>query len=398
VTNALLERKTTNMDTLLLGNLCECYGYDLVDDDILDFIAENLHEMDGVLVEVDDFGNIYAQKGEGPYPCFVSHVDTVHADRPHLTVRVKGDKMYAFGEYGTPLGVGGDDRCGVFIALEMMKKLDNVKAAFFRAEETGGKGSEEADMDFFTDCQFLAENDRTGNTGVVNNIYGTVMTGTDFDTAIAGTMERHGRKLVKGGFTDVMALVDKGLECPAINVECGYYRAHSKNEYISLKDVKNTILFLTDLTATVHGNKFDAPVQPLTSYGYGRFRRGKSSASKYTGQPYAGYSAWGVDPYENELDRYYRAAKESVDIEDVLDDELDSFYCDDKDTWQTMIDCDLCEYRHTCDTRTNQFRSPTYDADVVCTNCGGLSDWHACGEYKCRECETIFFEADSIPF
>ena len=382
--NAVHQRKVNNMNTLLLAELCACHGYDMDDKEIIEFIAAHLFDMGDVTVEEDTFGNLYAQKGLGPYPCFVSHVDTVHHTRPGISIRVKGDKMYAFGAKGTPQGVGGDDRCGVFIALEMVRKLDNVKAVFFRAEETGGKGSNEADMSFFKDCQFLAECDRKGNTGVVNNIYGTDMTGIDFDLAIEETMKRHGRLLVNGGFTDVMTLVENGLQCPAINVECGYHLPHTKQEYISIRDVNNTLMFLSDLVHSVGETEFDAPVNTYPRYG----RSG------------GGYGTWGghdiyvpkdvIDPYD-----YY-----GIKEEEVAGDDLSASYCTNKQQYVAEVDCDLCEYRFSCDDRSEQFKPYNYDtdSDTVCIYCGDLSYMIDGLQRQCMSCGEIFEVRQTIPF
>ena len=51
-----------------------------------------------------------------------------------------------------PTGIGGDDKAGVFICLQLLEKLDSCKVFLPVAEETGCNGSKEADPEFFTRC------------------------------------------------------------------------------------------------------------------------------------------------------------------------------------------------------------------------------------------------------
>jgi hypothetical protein len=54
----------------------------------------------------------------------------------------------AYDNDGAPTGIGGDDKCGVFACLTLLKELPYVKAAFFVSEETGCHGSLKADPRF----------------------------------------------------------------------------------------------------------------------------------------------------------------------------------------------------------------------------------------------------------
>jgi putative aminopeptidase FrvX len=57
--------------------------------------------------------------------------------------------LKAYNDLGNPTGIGGDDKCGVYACLELLKELPNLKAAFFVSEETGCHGSKKADPNFF---------------------------------------------------------------------------------------------------------------------------------------------------------------------------------------------------------------------------------------------------------
>ena len=76
--------------------------------------------------------NIYVTKGKADvYPCVVAHTDTVHNFVPGYGVCKLGDKFYAMDSINMQqVGVGGDDKVGIWAALECIKKFDNIKAAY----------------------------------------------------------------------------------------------------------------------------------------------------------------------------------------------------------------------------------------------------------------------------
>ena len=104
----------------------------------------------------DSLGNIYVTKGEAEFfPCFVAHTDTVHRVNHNLKVvqlEEEGKTILTGIDSETmrPSGIGGDDKCGVFLCLEMLDTLDNVKVALFVSEEIGCVGSRQADPEFFS--------------------------------------------------------------------------------------------------------------------------------------------------------------------------------------------------------------------------------------------------------
>ena len=100
---------------------------------------------------VDSYGNIYVTKDDGKqkdnfyYPCVVAHTDTVHElDSINIEEEIlenyQGEpkpSLKAYNNSGEPTGIGGDNKCGVFACLELLKELPNLKVAFFVSEETG---------------------------------------------------------------------------------------------------------------------------------------------------------------------------------------------------------------------------------------------------------------------
>lgn len=210
---------------------------------------------------VDSMNNIYVTKGVSPsYPCFVSHTDTVHAidtinvvegvsKKPNTFGKVFGneefDILYGVNNEGNPTGIGGDDKCGVFICLELITMLDNCKAAFFVSEEIGCIGSSEADVDFFDDVTFVCQYDAPGDhliTEICSGVRLYEQNGLFINTMKPLIEESFGNPMVEQShpFTDVMQLKNK-LPISCINISCGYYNMHSSKEFVVLHDVERAI-------------------------------------------------------------------------------------------------------------------------------------------------------------
>ena len=98
---------------------------------------------------VDEMMNVYATKQTSEnveyFPCVVSHTDTVHnldsinVVEEQLLNSQNEEKLSfkAYNDHGQPTGIGGDDKCGVFACMKMLQETNDIKAAFFVAEETG---------------------------------------------------------------------------------------------------------------------------------------------------------------------------------------------------------------------------------------------------------------------
>ena len=106
----------------------------------------------------------------------MSHTDTVHDihkdfrvyDNDDILLRLVTTKC-------NRVGVGGDDKVGVWICLQMLLELDIVKCAFFHSEEIGCIGSSQADMSWFKDVGYVFQSDRRGNNDFVNSIGGKTL-------------------------------------------------------------------------------------------------------------------------------------------------------------------------------------------------------------------------------
>lgn len=224
----------------------------------------------------ENSGNIYITKGKADnYNCIVAHTDTVHKIIPqkdYKVIELEG-KVFAYDTGKNKLtGIGGDDKVGIAIALQSLSQVETLKIVFFRDEEVGGYGSQEADMKWFNDCNFILQCDRKGNKGVVNHIYGETMFDAEFSNDISSTITKYGYSETEGMFTDVYQLVCNGLEIACANIECGYYNPHQDNEYIVLTDYENckamVLEMLTKLNKTYYVDRTYIPIQYQTPEGW----------------------------------------------------------------------------------------------------------------------------------
>lgn len=225
------------------------------EDLMIEFICDYLHSMDYEYY-LDDSSNIYVTKGSSEYyPCFVAHLDTVHSLKPIRVVEKnlpneKGEGKFALQGFSMfndqPVGIGGDDKCGIFVCLKLLEVLDNVKVAFFVSEEVGCIGSYQADGDFFLDVGYVVQFDAPSNYMVSEFCSGTKLFNRDseFFKRIEPVLKETFNpdyQLQKHPYTDVRALKELFPEISMINLSCGYHRYHTPNEYIIVDEVQNAI-------------------------------------------------------------------------------------------------------------------------------------------------------------
>lgn len=186
-------------------------------------------------------GNLYITKGTvNDYPCVVAHMDTVHKICEDLTTVKIGENITGFNRYTMQQsGIGGDDKVGVFIALECLHLFDHIKIAFFRDEEAGCIGSYEADTSFFENCNFVLQCDRQGDRDFVTEASGVELSSKTFKLDVLNLLKTYGYSFAKGMMTDVMALKELEISCSMANISCGYYNPHTEYEFVNIHDVEN---------------------------------------------------------------------------------------------------------------------------------------------------------------
>ena len=227
------------------------YNEGLMVDFLKNWLTENKFEF-----FCDKINNIYVTKQTDDidyFPCVVSHTDTVHKiDSINIReVFLKNEQgeikesLKAYNNQGNPTGIGGDDKCGVFACLLLLKELPNIKVVFFVSEETGCHGSREADPNFFSNVGYCIQFDAPGNTMVSEYCMGLRLFDRkgDFFKIVDKVLTESFKgknKYHSNPYTDVYALKVK-FDFSCINFSIGYYDYHTKNEYVVVEDVYNGI-------------------------------------------------------------------------------------------------------------------------------------------------------------
>jgi hypothetical protein len=170
-------------------------------------------------------GFVYA-KGTQPV-LLVAHLDTVHKHPVQLIMYTKkGDYMMS------PQGIGGDDRCGVYMALKLAEET-GCHVLFCEDEEIGGIGATKfVNSGIKPDVNYIIEFDRRGSNDAV--FYDCA--NDDF----VDFVESFGFSTTFGSFSDI-SIIAPALGVAAVNLSCGYYNAHSENEYININEMENNI-------------------------------------------------------------------------------------------------------------------------------------------------------------
>jgi di/tripeptidase len=223
---------------------------------MIDFITNWLTE-NNLPFYVDEMGNIYTTKQTDEninyFPCVIAHTDTVHNIdtinvMEEMLPNAQGEiklSLKAYNNDGNPTGIGGDDKCGVYGCLELLKELPNLKAAFFVSEETGCKGSSNADPTFFENVGYVIQFDAPENNMISEYLMGKPMFNRDSEFFNIGgrLITEHfpnDTKYHRHPYTDIYPLNQRfGLSC--FNISIGYYNYHTRNEYVVVDDTYNGI-------------------------------------------------------------------------------------------------------------------------------------------------------------
>ena len=166
-------------------------------------------------------------KGDVPV-MLVAHMDTVHKEQCK-------DINNNNGKLSSPQGIGGDDRCGVYIIMNIVKEL-HCSILLCEDEEIGCVGAKKfikTDYIKNLDVNYMIEFDRKGNNDAVfyscanEEFIDFVEDATNF-------------KFATGSVSDISVLMPEA-NLSAVNLSCGYYNAHTLNEYVIYDEMMDTI-------------------------------------------------------------------------------------------------------------------------------------------------------------
>ena len=211
-------------------------------------------------------GFLYAP-GEIPV-LLVAHLDTVHYEPPSIICYSK-DGRYMM----SPQGIGGDDRAGVYMILQILQRV-KCHVLFCEDEESGGHGAK-----VFTkgsikvNVNYIIELDRKGDNDAV--YYGCY--NPEFREFIQG----FGFQESVGSFSDISILAPH-LKTAAVNLSTGYYNAHRNHELIDTQVMASNVERVIEMVMTPtehykyqskftnrtklpwHGSLFDTQITDMT--------------------------------------------------------------------------------------------------------------------------------------
>lgn len=237
---------------------------------VVDFI-QNFCVKNKLNYEKDHKGNIYVTKGLADYyPCVVAHMDTVHKDQvslvdsgtlldiiewpPGTFIHKESKPCFSYSldgespallnksftilnamnpETNEPTGIGGDDKCGVYICLELLSKIDNIKAVFFVEEECGMLGSKNlSNIKFFENVGYALQFDAPTKNWFSYSCSGVKLWSEEFFDVVSPALNEHSVDNISyDPFTDVVQLRKYFDFCCAV-LPTGYYDQHSANEFV----------------------------------------------------------------------------------------------------------------------------------------------------------------------
>jgi hypothetical protein len=177
-----------------------------------------------------------------------AHIDTVHPMTPVQIIQQDG-MLVGFDQYGQRTGIGADDKAGVYICLELLERMDNLAVALFAAEEVCCQGAYAADAAFFEKVGYVVEFDCPAR-GLLSHTSGGVrlfQNDGDFIQRALPVLQAHGlTRWQRHPYSDVMALRQK-FDFSCLNLSCGYYNWHQRDEYLVLNEVQAALASGEDL-------------------------------------------------------------------------------------------------------------------------------------------------------
>ena len=252
---------------------------------MIEYLRKTLTEK-GYEPTVDEWGNVYVTKGTAEwYPCFIAHTDTVHKVNENLVIiqEEKNGETILRGIDKTnnmPSGCGGDDKCGVYLCLEMLDTLPNVKIALFVSEEIGCKGSQYADPEFFKNVGYVIQYDSPEGDSMSLTLMGRYLFNqkSEFSDKVSGLIREHGiTNWASHPYTDVWQIFEK-FDIACLNLAAGYYRMHTDNEYVKVDEVQNGYELGLKLLEQLGENRYENPKEDKTyswngGYGTGSYKK-----------------------------------------------------------------------------------------------------------------------------
>jgi hypothetical protein len=243
-------------------------------------------------------------------------MDTVHRTHRNLIenkvrLTIKEDNLGVLTahhpETDKQTGIGGDDKCGVYVCLELFNNFDKLKGAFFVEEEIGMLGSKESDDKFFENVGYAIQFDAPSSNWISEVCSGVKLFDEDFKNEIKGVLNESGyNKFSIDPFTDVNQLAKK-YDFNCLNLGCGYYRQHSDSEFVVISEVEDSLVAGVNLISKLSSKKYihkKVEVKPILNESYGN--------GYYSNVDYDKFGDFDDDVFKDEFDEMGAEVSEMV--------------------------------------------------------------------------------------
>lgn len=236
---------------------------------------------------VNDDGFLYA-KGNIPI-LLTAHMDTVHKETCKQIITKKEDNKTIL---SSPQGIGGDDRCGIWmIWMILCKTKYRPYILFCEDEEIGGVGSKKFTKTKYVDdlgkLKYMIELDRAHDKDAVYYDCGN----EEFMDYISETI---GYKEAYGSFSDISHL-SPASDVASVNLSCGYYNAHTLNEYVVYEEMFATYKVVKTLLSKAKECK---------EYDYQEYTYSRYGNDNYSLWDYYGYNTFGDTTKSQKTETY----------------------------------------------------------------------------------------------
>lgn len=258
----------------VLGFQCESY-----DKEAQDTLASFAVKAMGKVRVLKHASGWYVTKGAvatGAYfPCLVAHLDQVHSTYVKYKVHQHEDTLFAFNGK-MQVGVGGDDKCGVYLAIAVANSLPACKVYFPYDEEVGCIGSNKCRKEFFDDVYFMIQGDRRHNTAdFIVNTNGINVVTDAVKLLVKPIIKRHAYSFNEGTMTDIGTITEITGVC-STNLSAGYFDAHTKAETVSISKLQDCVNLSLDLFDALKGQRHLITKDEMNKWGnYGTYSGGK---------------------------------------------------------------------------------------------------------------------------
>lgn len=232
---ALTSSPTELAELLIMLTYARPAGYPTEEDFIRRFIEplRNLTDSQGNYLDYvrDSYGNIIIhvpeKNGDDAVILWSSHTDTVHSTGGRQWIKVLDGQVYSESKDI----LGADCTTGVWLMINMIRKLVPGRYVFHREEECGGRGSQrlvDAEPYWLEDIKAAIAFDRYGTTSVITHQGGRRCASDEWSRRLAALLGPSFALDDGGVFTDTANYMDVVPECT--NISVGYYDQHTKRE------------------------------------------------------------------------------------------------------------------------------------------------------------------------